>query len=128
MTLDEVLHKHGFDPLKIRCGAGCGDGWVPLIDDLISDLKDAGWVFEIDQIKEKFGGLRFYIGEARNATSPDHLIHDRIHAAEAQSMKTCEVCGEPGQCGGHGTGWMLTLCHKHGVERAAKARALGFGR
>jgi len=59
---------------------------------------------EILQIKEKFGGLRFYVGQA-----PD-IVHDIIAKAESESLKTCERCGEPGTL--TGTHWVLTLCKK----------------
>ena len=38
-------------------------GWFPLIKDLITDLIELGWNKEVCQVKEKFGGLRFYIND-----------------------------------------------------------------
>jgi RNA polymerase-binding transcription factor DksA len=61
-----------------------------------------GWDRHSYQVKEKFGGLRFYIGGAEKE------IHDRITKAEAESYHVCEVCGEPGKL--RQTGWVLTLC------------------
>ena len=80
-------------------------GWYPLIKDLIQDLIDLGWNKEICQIKEKFGGLRFYI----NSGSPE--IHARISKAESDSYKICEVCGNPGEV--RGKSWLQTLCDEH---------------
>ena len=43
-------------------GFECGDGWEPLIRRLCGDLRKIGPEadFRVAQVKEKFGGLRFY--------------------------------------------------------------------
>jgi hypothetical protein len=79
-----------------------GDGWLGLLKDLIEDLIKLGWNKQILQIKEKFGGLRFYI----NGASVE--IHDRIRQAEEESYRTCEECGKPGEA--RKGGWIKTLC------------------
>ena len=38
-------------------------GWNDLIKNLIEDLFELGWNGEINCLKSKFGGLRFYISE-----------------------------------------------------------------
>ena len=53
-------------------------------------------------MKEKFGGLRFYM------TCDTDEIFDLISEAEALSYKTCEECGKPGE--ERGGGWIHTLC------------------
>lgn len=57
------------------------------------------------QIKEKFGGLRFYYGGG------DQCISGMVRMAEAMSEVTCEDCGAPGTLGGRG--WIRTLCDTH---------------
>lgn len=91
-------------------GRECGEGWWPLIDELIEDLKKLGWDGQITQIKEKFGGLRFYISEGSME------IFDRIAKAEADSYHICEVCGESGKLRGD-LSWAKTLCDIHYKER-----------
>lgn len=68
-------------------GCSCGDGWLPIIEHLVDDLLALGWNGEVHQVKEKFGGLRFYIG----GTSTK--IRDRVHQAEEESFQICEDCG-----------------------------------
>src|ERR1043166_7146595 len=76
-------------------GFACGDGWYTLIDVLCSKIQhyiDDPIRQEIEQVvafqvKEKFGGLRFYIGSA-----PDR-VHRYIEFAEAMSYHICEECG-----------------------------------
>jgi hypothetical protein len=88
-------------------GFECGNGWFELIKELCEklkalDLKD----FRVQQVKEKFGGLRFYTGgvELEKAYEVDRLISE----AEAKSLTVCEECGKPGKPGGRG--WIKTQC------------------
>ena len=55
------------------------------------------------QVKEKFGGLRFYIDGA------DDYVNGVVSMAESMSYRTCEYCGSPGKSGGKG--WIKTLCN-----------------
>lgn len=80
-----------------------GYGWYPIIKSLIQDLIDLGWDKQICQIKEKFGGLRFYINDG----NPE--IHKRIINAEEESYQTCEITGKPGKLR-KDLGWWKTLC------------------
>lgn len=79
-----------------------GDGWLPILDRLATDLIAMGWDRDLHQVKEKFGGLRFYIGASTKE------MEDRIDQAEREASKTCENCGAPGKT--QGPGWLLTLC------------------
>lgn len=97
-------------------GFECEDGWYDLIYKLcqkISRLDPLGTVRAV-QVKEKFGGLRFYVGSATDA------IFDVIEVAEDASMKVCERCGKNGKNRSYG-GWMKTLCtkchNKYVIER-----------
>lgn len=84
-------------------------GWYPLIKDLIEDLIKLGWDKQLCQVKEKFGGLRFYI----NSGSDE--IFKRITLAENKSYEICETCGEKGDMRTD-IGWYRTLCNKHYEE------------
>jgi hypothetical protein len=82
-----------------------GPGWKSLVTNLVNEIREKGWDGNLFQIKEKFGGLRFYIGEA----SSD--IHDAITCAETESYHICETCGDPGVCSSEPDGrWLRTLC------------------
>ena len=80
-----------------------GEGWYDLTAQLIKDCLAAGWDGELHQSKEKFGGLRFYIG------SGNETIWKIIQKAEGDSYETCETCGTKEQIG-HTRGWITTLC------------------
>ena len=66
-------------------------GWFPLIKDLITDLIELGWNKEVCQVKEKFGGLRFYINDGSDE------VFNRIHKAEKESLTICEITGKVGE-------------------------------
>ncbi len=61
--------------------------------------------FRVDQVKEKFGTLRFYC-------STDDTIRRYVGFAESLSAVTCEQCGAYGKTESVG-GWMSTRCKKH---------------
>ena len=58
---------------------------------------------QITQIKEKFGGLRFYINGG------DDYIYGMIALAESLSYKICESCGTTINVG-QTQGWIYTCC------------------
>lgn len=60
------------------------------------------------QIKEKFGGLRFYV----NGATEKHWNY--ITFAESMSYKTCEVCGAPGTY--YPFGWHHVACDQHASD------------
>jgi len=83
-------------------GFECGDGWFDLLWDLCLKLEELKFEGKVQQVKEKFGGLRFYVD---GATDEQWKV---IEEAEAKSYKTCETCGQSGKVGGKG--WIATLC------------------
>lgn len=64
------------------------------------------------QIKEKFGGLRIYVQDAK----PE--VQSYITFAESMSYRVCEECGAPGEP--RNDSWSKTLCDMHHRERNAK--------
>ena len=74
-------------------GIECGKGWVGLYQPLI-DLCEMKGV-EILQIKEKFGGLRFYC----NSYKVTPTLQLLVDAAENYSYRVCEECGKHGAIG-----------------------------
>jgi hypothetical protein len=100
-------------------GFECGDGWFTLLDQLMGNIQhhidwknrggaDAVVQVTLDQVKEKFGTLRFYY------TGGDDYIDGLVRMAESMSGVICEECGKPGtQTSG---GWIKTVCKEHGGE------------
>ena len=76
-----------------------------LIDLPLREIKECPQV-TLDQVKEKFGTLRFYY------SGGDDYISGLVSMAESMSGVTCETCGKPGtQTSG---GWIKTACKEHG--------------
>ena len=91
-----------------------GDGWFEILwrlcvdlEPLVTEMERAGGrQFEVLQVKDKFGGLRFYVNCRRN-----EAIRQRIGIAADESFHTCEVCGQPGEL--REERWIRTLCGEH---------------
>jgi hypothetical protein len=116
-------------------GFECGDGWFQILNQLMGNIQHhidwkerqrevairfnskaaSGEMREVpkevpqvilDQVKEKFGTLRFYY------SGGDDYIRGLVSMAESMSGITCETCGKPGtQTSG---GWVKTVCVEHG--------------
>lgn len=98
-------------------GFECGDGWYDLLDYLCGSLVTYTYGDEeiyVDQVKEKFGRLRFYLSRE------DDVMHGMVSMAEHMSGQICETCGERGET--RGGSWFVTLCDKHHEERIGKIK------
>jgi hypothetical protein len=121
-------------------GFECGNGWYNILNQLMGNIqhhidwkeKQHNWAIEwnkkhsdelrevpelvpqvtLDQVKEKFGTLRFYY------TGGDDYISGMVTMAESMSGVTCEECGDPGET--KGNGWIVTLCETHRTAREEK--------
>ena len=73
-------------------GVECGDGWKGLLKPIFDYIEKYNSEHTknpivIEQVKEKFGQLRFYVNFETEELSK--LIED----AECDSWETCELCG-----------------------------------
>ena len=89
----------------IPLGVDTGNGWFDLIKKLSEDITKISPETEAVQVKEKFGGLRFYVV---NATDEVYKLIDK---AEDESFKICEKCGSRENVTTEGR-WVFTLCDK----------------
>lgn len=114
------LYKDLYGSPRITCmafGLCTGDGWYPLIKELSIQLEDLilqapeeqREFYRASQVKEKFGGLRFYM----NYRTPDMAA--LICTAQEKSFEICEECGAPGKF--LNDGWCQTACEEHGPRR-----------
>lgn len=97
-------------------GIECGDGWYSLIYALCRNIdrlvKEGDPYPKVVQVKEKFGGLRFYIDTGSDA------IFNIIDFAEDLSYSICEKCGSTRNVT-QTKGWIITLC-KHCLHKYNK--------
>ena len=124
-------------PMTETCmcwGFDCGDGWFNIINQLMGNIQNhidwrakQGHVVPqvtLDQVKEKFGTLRFYFHleydpvnqelakkypelQAINKRYADY-IDGVVHFADVASGRTCEVTGADGEMHVRG-GWFKVL-------------------
>jgi len=99
----------------------CGDGWYSVIDKLCKKIMETLSMQEladlcIDQIKEKYGTLRFYYSGV-NFNKIEHFILE----AEEESARVCDECGEEGKLR-EDKSYIQTLCDEHAEfeEQTAK--------
>lgn len=103
----QFLYRHDLHTLA---RSGVGDGWLPLLDKLVGELKALGWVGEVYQIKERLGGLCFV------ASGTDSKMDARLRLARQAAGRICEVCGRPGRSDSMGS--IAALCPQ---DRRARA-------
>jgi hypothetical protein len=89
------------------------EGWYELVEHLENDLRRMGWKGKVLQVKEKLGGLRYYIDKGNDA------VQERIRQAENESYRICEVCGGSGELR-RNRGWLKTLCETHNEDSMHK--------
>ena len=114
-------------------GFAVGAGWYPILEKLCANIQyHIDWKNRetetvpqvvVEQIKEKFGGLRFYY------QGGDEYIHGLVSMAESWAGSTCEKCSGVGKR--RDGGWIRTLCDFHEAEhqerkRAQEMKASGF--
>lgn len=85
-------------------GFECGDGWFNLIYELSKEITKIDPKCKASQVKEKFGGLRFYC--KTSLIEVDNII-DKY---ECKSYHICENCGKDGSSKKEINGYLSTLC------------------
>lgn len=90
-TLPDCIQEHIWtdDP----CWSYLPPGWHNLVTQLHTNLVQVAPDYRIDQVKEKFGGLRFYTNIVYDANGIASIIIDHY---EKRSMHICDQCGVPG--------------------------------
>lgn len=101
----------------------CPAGWHKLVTELLDALLDVpGFKLEhIQQIKEKFGGLRVYDSADLHSSSRAR-VDELVRKAEARAERTCQDCSvdAPGAVRMHTINhWMRSMCDDCAKKRAA---------
>ena len=114
------VNRNGSPTETLMCfGFEHGDGWYKILDSLCDQIQNhLDWVNREKetvrqvvavQVKEKFGGLRFYY------EGGDAVVGGMVRMAESWAANTCEFCGNPGKP--RKGGWIRTLCDEHADGR-----------
>jgi len=90
-------------------GVECLEGWYYLLDTIGELLAVHAPEAVTGQVKEKFGGLRFYYHGGGD------FADGVTSMAEYLSESVCEMCGAPGAT--YHAGWVATRCDQHATAR-----------
>lgn len=109
MNKQQVINKYPrlFPKGEPDCGFYIGEAWIPLVDKLcqkIVDILGPDDTCIVDQVKEKFGGLRFYYHSNK---------YDEINLFVRECEDACElICSECGKEHKKTTdnGWISSRC------------------
>jgi len=113
------------EALKTKIPASYGkyihvdEGWYQIIVDCDKELTAIDPNYQILQIKEKFGGLRYYMTPCNDTTEEQrNKMHQIVAKYEKIASKTCEATGLEGVLMKSVGGWLKTL----NVEYASKVK------
>jgi len=86
------------------------EGWYQIIVDCDDELTAIDPKYEILQIKEKFGGLRYYMTPCDDTTKEQRdRMYEVVSKYEEIATRTCEATGQPGVLMKSVGGWVKTL-------------------
>ena len=124
MLNDENVNKlNELELFKDKVAFEFHDGWTDLIYELGKDITELCELTNcelpmIQQIKEKFGTLRFYYNTL-NSQYPkivEKSISALVRQAESKSANVCEICGKYGETRTNGI--VFTSCDEHKLENS----------
>lgn len=84
-------------------------GWLHIIEKLDDDLSEIDPTYTLLQIKQKFGGLRYY---CLYKPSFAEEMYKLVQKAERQCWKTCENCGVTDGVTTNKQGCVRTYCEE----------------
>lgn len=91
-----------------------GAGWMPIVERLVvamdEESKKTGIKFQVIQVKQKFGELRYYYDSKEDVSESCDRIRKLVAEAELEASRTCENCGQPADLKQKKSGWLVTLC------------------
>ncbi len=107
----------------VYCGNDMPPGWGDIVYKLCEDISIKSDHVKVAQVKEKFGGLRFYVDMDTDFIPLETAreISSLIAKAEEESYMTCDLCGRLGTLDTT-RGWHRTLCFGHHIERELNAQ------
>jgi hypothetical protein len=96
---DRIFYPEGEGSTLSKYGLQIKDGWLDLIDRCAAEICeiDKSGKIRFSQIKEKFGGLRFYTDNSLADMELWLKVREVISKYEKESYSICEICGNPGE-------------------------------
>lgn len=107
---DDSEALKGPTPQLALFGFECGNGWFDLIDTLCETIKELDVETTAVQVKEKYGGLRFYHdGLKADEERRQERAFGTIQMAQNMSFNICESCGNSAELHQQ-SGWYQVRC------------------
>ena len=87
------------------------EGWYQIVVDCDNLLTEIDPDYKIAQIKQKFGGLRYYFQPSSTEYNDElwEKMNAVVHTYEDIAWVTCEATGNPGVLMKSSGGWLKTL-------------------
>lgn len=100
-----------------------GPGWIDLIISCDKELQKIDPDYTILQVKEKYGGLRFYYASSEGAsTEQGDAMNKVVEKYERIASVTCEETGKDGVLMKSIGGWFKTLNPEYAESKHSHAR------
>lgn len=118
----EIIEKYPKTFKRLRY-VECSEGWKELIDEVSSKIETINNKYSPSsyiraaQIKQKFGGLRYYVDIEDIDEQDVKYVYDVIAEAESKSFTICEVCGQHASTAKDRRYYVETLCNEHRISR-----------
>jgi hypothetical protein len=74
------------------------NGWKRIVEETDAKLAYLDPKYKINQIKEKFGTLRYYYETSKRRELVQDIMYAVVTMAERESETTCERCGSSSRC------------------------------
>lgn len=117
----EILEKYP-KTFKVLGYFECNEGWKHIIDDVSAKIEainnkypESSYIHAV-QVKQKFGGLRYYVSIEEIDSDDVNYAYSIIADAEKMSYTICELCGAPAKVSKWGYN-IETKCDEHRATR-----------
>ncbi|MGN6693760.1 MAG: hypothetical protein ACTHN0_06245 [Aquihabitans sp.] len=108
-ALDDLLSRI---PDRWFAGLSVDPGWLPVIARLHLDLVAIDPTYEVHQVKEKIGGLRYHFAASADLPpSKERAMRRLVGQAAHECSHRCQACGRMAWCG-ESSGWFAVLCER----------------
>ncbi len=128
----QLFREHTLSEQESCMHYGCciSDHWEPILRKFCTSVM-LSWeerqpcgipIPAIQQVKQKYGGLRIYTSQSGNREFDD-AVYNHVLTAEAEAAKTCEKCGDrgPDVCDRDVDYWINTVCPQCLIKLRADA-------
>lgn len=136
LPADAGKYRDALTTVLLRIPAGwsksisCGPGWYPLIARVHLELCALDIDYEVFQVRQKYGSLRYRAQPQIDDIRIHKMFVDVLSQAESASVHICELCGDSGNMSVSergGMDWYRPLCRDCRAMSAASILIASVG-